>query len=481
MTGPLQTRSATTIDPPIPPIPPTPPAVAASPTTPVGGRAGSRATRRPARRRVLFAILATLPLLAGLLGTPAATADDLSDAVNRQKALESQIAHQKAQVLQLTAQQSTVRANITKALHTLNGINANLSDVQDQITTLSAQIALTRASYQDLSNQLKAINGQLKALSNEEFRRGRALVQRKALLASRIVAAYETGNTSILETVLSSSSFTDALSEVGYYLDVSAQDVALAQQIGQDVRDLAGLHQIVLVTQNDTIELQGLVADQKKELDSQFAELSVAKVKLQGLQHQAAAQIAAERGSYNQLASNKSRLANAIRTATAAKAALIKKIDKLKAEAAQKAVGRIPSVYNGTLVWPMVGNVTQEFGCTGVVFEPPLGSCAHFHQGIDIVAPYGSPVHAAGPGTVLYVGWNYADGYNPAWIVIIAHSAGLETWYAHMQPLAPVPAGQSVVAGQVIGYEGDTGHTTGAHLHWAVRFNGAFVNPRLFL
>jgi hypothetical protein len=99
--------------------------------------------------------------------------------------------------------------------------------------------------------------------------------------------------------------------------------------------------------------------------------------------------------------------------------------------------GNIPSAYNGTLSWPMSGDVSQNFGCTGFSWEPPLGSCAHFHRGIDIVAPSGTPVKAAGAGTVVYIGWNYADGADPAWIVIIAHSEGLQTWYAHMQPRYP--------------------------------------------
>jgi murein DD-endopeptidase MepM/ murein hydrolase activator NlpD len=129
----------------------------------------------------------------------------------------------------------------------------------------------------------------------------------------------------------------------------------------------------------------------------------------------------------------------------------------------------------------MSGVVTQDFGCTGVPVEPPLGACAHFHQGIDIVAPYGTPVHASGDGRVVYCGWNYADGADPAWIVIIAHSQSLETWYAHMTPSCPASTGSSVSSGQVIGHEGNTGHSTGAHLHWAVRFNDNFVNPRLFL
>ena len=85
----------------------------------------------------------------------------------------------------------------------------------------------------------------------------------------------------------------------------------------------------------------------------------------------------------------------------------------------------------------MHGDVTQNFGCTGVIWEPPSGSCPHFHNGIDLVAPYGTPVKASGSGTVVYIGWNYADGADPAWIVIIAHSEGLQTWYAHMQPRYP--------------------------------------------
>ena len=93
-------------------------------------------------------------------------------------------------------------------------------------------------------------------------------------------------------------------------------------------------------------------------------------------------------------------------------------------------------------------------------------------------------MRASGAGTVVYIGWNYADGADPAWIVIIAHSEGLQTWYAHMQPRYPggIHAGSSRRrAASSIGYEGNTGHSTGAHLHWAVMFNGDFVNPRLFL
>ena len=89
-------------------------------------------------------------------------------------------------------------------------------------------------------------------------------------------------------------------------------------------------------------------------------------------------------------------------------------------------------------------------------------------------------MRASGAGRVVYCGWNYADGADPAWIVIIAHSSNLTTWYAHLTVALPGARGRRSSKGQVIGYEGNTGHSTGAHLHWMVEFNGSFVNPRLF-
>ncbi len=433
------------------------------------------------RLRTLAALLLAVPLLVGMLGTPAATGDDLSDALAQQKALQARIATQKQQVARLNAQQAALSERIASTSQTLDGINANLGVVKAQVNTIAANVTLVQASYKDLASQLAAINLQLKVLENDEARRQLALTQRRALLAERVRTAYDESQTSLLETILSAQSFTDVLSDVGYYLDFGAQDKALADQIVADIRDVAAIHAAVLQVRADTVELRGLVAQQKTQLDGELAKMKATQAKLKSLQDQAKAQLANERGSYSQLARNKASLAAAIRKATAAKAALKKKIDRLAAERAR--AGSIPSIYNGTLAWPMSGSVSQEFGCTGVVYEPPVGNCSHFHQGIDIVAPYGTPVRSSGPGVVLYIGWNYADGYDPAWIVIVAHSANLQTWYAHMQPTNPggIVAGSPISAGQIVGFEGNTGHSTGAHLHWAVRLNGDFVNPRLFL
>ena len=83
----------------------------------------------------------------------------------------------------------------------------------------------------------------------------------------------------------------------------------------------------------------------------------------------------------------------------------------------------------------------------------------------------------------MFVGYNPHDPpSDPAWIVIIAHARGISTWYAHMQPRRPdgVYQGARVAAGQVIGYAGNTGRSTGVHLHWVVEVNGTPVDPRRY-
>ena len=94
------------------------------------------------------------------------------------------------------------------------------------------------------------------------------------------------------------------------------------------------------------------------------------------------------------------------------------------------------------------------------------------HEGIDIGVGYGTPIHAAASGTVVFSGW--MDGYGN--FVIIDHGGGMATAYGHQSAIA-VGGGQSVSQGQVIGYVGCTGHCFGPHLHFEVRINGVPGRP----
>jgi murein DD-endopeptidase MepM/ murein hydrolase activator NlpD len=445
----------------------------------VPGSAPLSASHRRSRRLLLLLIL--IPLVSGVFAAPAGrvAGDELSDAVARQKALEKQVAAQKDQIAQLTALQTQVKAEIAQTARALAGINADLGALRIQIGRMVARVNVVQAKYNDLVAQLASLDAQLLDLEIKEEAKRKDLSERKGLLADRLRSAYETDRTSLLETFLSGATFTDVLSQVSYFLDVSEQDKALALQIMADQETLAALHQTVVITRTSTEDLRKETASQKRELDSQLAGLKQSQAILKALEQKTAQALAIQRAAYAKAAKNKQALQRSIAAAAAAQRALASRIDSIVRQ--QASSGRIPSAYNGTLQWPMGGSVTQPFGCTGFPWEPQVGGCPHFHQGIDIVAPYGTPVHASGAGCVAYIGWNWADGADPAWIVIIAHSGSLETWYAHMSPVYPVHQGQCIGAGRVIGYEASTGHSTGAHLHWAVRFNGEFVDPRLFL
>lgn len=450
------------------------------PGTPQTPSVPSSPTRRR-NRRLLLPLLLLIPLVGGVFVAPAqqAQGSELSDAIARQKALQKQIAAQQRKVAELTALQGQVAAEIAQAARALAGINADLAVVRKQVARMVGRIDLVKAKYQALVVQLKELDAELIHVQNQEAAKRQDLDERRALLAERLRSAYDTDRTSLLETFLSGASFTDVLTQVSYYIDVSEQDKALAEQIMDDQTTLASLHQTVADTRVQTDEMRKTTLAKKRELDVALRGLQQAQAALRALELRTRRAIAAQRAAYARAAHSKTQLRKSIARAAASQRALARKIDAIVR--AQASSGRIPSAYNGSLGWPMAGSVTQNYGCTGFSWEPPLGDCEHFHQGIDLVAPSGTAVVSSGPGRVAYIGWNWADGYDPAWIVIIAHAGNLQTWYAHMQPRYPVRSGQWVNRGQVIGFEGNTGHSTGAHLHWAVRLNGNFENPRLFL
>jgi murein DD-endopeptidase MepM/ murein hydrolase activator NlpD len=442
----------------------------------------------PRRRRLtrrLGSVLLLLPLVVGLLGAPASPqsvrGDELSDAKARQAQAKKEIAAQKEEVAKLTALQTGLSDEIRQTANELKGINADLAVVKVKITAMEGRIETVKTKYQALLEELQSLDASLVVVAAQEVAKKTELTSRKALLSERVRSAYDTNRTSMLESFLSGDTFTDMLAEMSYFIDVGEQDTALAKQIANDQETLATLHATVEEKRVRTHELRLETEAQKRALDKSLIDLKAAKSALKRLEKRTAVALAAQKKAYTAVLRNKAAAKKALEKAAAASRKLQSEIAAIIREQAN--TGKIPSQYNGTLSWPMGGDVTQNYGCTGFSWEPPRGSCPHFHNGIDVVAPYGTPVKSSGDGTVVYIGWNYADGADPAWIVIVAHSAGLQTWYAHMTPSFPggISSGSSVQKGQIIGYEGNTGHSTGAHLHWAVMLNGDFVNPRLFL
>lgn len=119
-------------------------------------------------------------------------------------------------------------------------------------------------------------------------------------------------------------------------------------------------------------------------------------------------------------------------------------------------------------IWPVLGHITDSFGER---LDPFSGEGA-FHTGVDVASDYGAPVHATADG-IITIAENHA-GYGR--LVVIDHGFGITTWYAHLSSFSAVP-GARVKRGEVVGYTGISGRSTGPHVHYEVRMNNAPINP----
>ena len=128
------------------------------------------------------------------------------------------------------------------------------------------------------------------------------------------------------------------------------------------------------------------------------------------------------------------------------------------------------------LPWPVTGPLTQPFGCTGVGLEPSRGTCPHFHTGIDLGVPTGTAVASACPGTVTDA-VDAGAGFG-VHVVVSCDLPGVDysTLYGHLSSRV-VEAGDRVEAGQVLGYSGSTGNSSGPHLHFEVDTPGGPADP----
>jgi murein DD-endopeptidase MepM/ murein hydrolase activator NlpD len=239
-------------------------------------------------------------------------------------------------------------------------------------------------------------------------------------------------------------------------------DLSAAQREALD--DLLSLQSGLLAAQTKLTERADLLATLKGSVGAKQAQLARLRDRARSLAAAAAA------GDTQAKAAQVAVLTALAQDATNAQTALAQLV----------ASAMVHDGESGAWSLPVRGVVTQPFGPTSFELEPPATyggvAYAHFHAAIDIAASLGTPVTAAGDGMVAYVG-HLPDG---AMIVLLAHPGGYVSEYAHLDDtfaLPPVKMGQVVKAGQVIGFIGLTGITTGAHLHFAVLKNGAPIDP----
>jgi murein DD-endopeptidase MepM/ murein hydrolase activator NlpD len=264
--------------------------------------------------------------------------------------------------------------------------------------------------------------------------------------------------------------------------ELAQRDAQMAASIQRDQLALDAQRRDVRRLRYATDQLRAEAVTRTAGIDEDRERLRAAELELQGRKAAIEELRLEQESQFRELARTRTQVAQLLRQQKRDAAALSRRIGALLEK--ERHAGRLPSAFNGKLRWPLVGRISQEFGCTGFPLEPPKGSCEHFHGGIDMVSTYGAPVEVPANGVVLFVGWQpEVPRRKASWQVVIAHSERLVTYYGHLIGRAPtaIREGARVRRGQVLGWMGNTGNSTGAHLHWSVIFEGEEVNPRYFL
>jgi murein DD-endopeptidase MepM/ murein hydrolase activator NlpD len=377
--------------------------------------------------------LAVVLVLGLVLAAPAS-----GDSGGKLGDVQARLAAAHAKEARLTAQISDVTVQI-------RSLERKVGDVSQKLSVLEQDLALHQRRL-DRLNELFAFETERLTFLRRQYAR----VVRQLNL--RMIDIYEARDPTLVDVILESRSFQDALDQL-HYLD------AIAQQDKRIASLVASARDEVHVARERTKKVRSRV----------HAETQVVAVRTQQ-QREVKNQLLASQGS---LAGKRNRQKSQLASTREQEKILIAEANALAAEdarirgqlaAAQGATDSTPSASG--LIWPVSGPVTSPFGYRW----------GRLHAGIDIGVPYGTPIHAAAAGTVVLAAWT--GGYGN--YTCIDHGGGLATCYAHQSSYA-VSAGAQVSQGQVIGYVGSTGHSFGAHLHFEVRINGNPVDPLGYL
>lgn len=346
----------------------------------------------------------------------------------------------------------------------LQDIQQSLADAQQKasqtlayINELKAQIAAQQAKIAQTQTKLRETERQIRLTEAEISRREAHLQVRQGLLAQRVRAMDKHGSVDYMELVVTSRSFNEMVDRIVIMQDIIRSDQRMVDNLRQERDQIKQLRQ-KLQGQHDQV---AALLKQQQDQQAQVERTKTAQQQALDYYHQLEAQLEAQR---KELEAEKAR------------------IDALVTQLQAQFDAQARSVGGGTgrFGWPERGPITQPFGCTDLVGEPLDSSCpsGHIHQGIDIGAPYGTPIGAADAGIVSSVIWDPCCGYGNH--VLITHGNGYTTWYAHLSAIS-VSVGQAVRRGQPIGAEGSTGYSTGPHLHFGINYNGVWQNPLSYL
>ncbi len=437
---------------------------------------------------LLFVVVLAAPVYAPSSVDAASLKDQIAAAKERQAALTQSIAKSERLVSQLQAEEAQTKRDLDQTTSDLKDIRTDQVAVKARIEQVQQRLKRIEARHAELVEEQRQTDFTLGLLEQELANGETDLKARREALARSLVEAHRTENQTLLDQLFTAESFSDVLTDTSAYLSYGDQDAQLARQITQDQQALNSLRLLTTSTRLRTDQLRRETLDTQAKVMDLRAQLGQAKRRLAKLEARTEKARDRQQAQMRVIVSNKKEAQAVARKTVAQRNALRAKVQSLVATAQAQAAARFggggirAGSGSGRLVWPANGSISQEYGCTGYYVNPPRGSCAHFHDGIDIAGAGGSRIVAAASGVVAFAGWNPYEAV-PAYIVIIAHGGGLSTLYAHLQPSGAVHAGSVVKRGQTIGYMGSTGNSTGNHLHWEVWAGADWspVNPRAYM
>lgn len=368
-------------------------------------------------------------------------------------------------IVMLTTLSSVAFAEVAKdeknKLREIESRNAALeqkkSEAQAEVEKLDSEAAQVSASLNKTNEKLAKTEDKITTTTDELKKAEKSADEQYESMKVRIQYMYENGNTQIIDLFFNSDSITDFMDKAEYITELSGYD--------RDMLDK------MVATKNKIAKNKSNLETQKKELVSLKEDQQSSVDKLIALSESKQKEVKSYKGL---IAQNRMHAAD-LEAEIAAK-------EKAAAEAEAKAKqngngNNSPSQQNtpsvtpsntasGKFGWPLPGysTITSDYGDTS--------GRSSGHNGVDIGAPAGAQIVAAGPGRVEWACYSNSAGN---WVGI-NHGNGLYTVYMHMSALG-TSAGQTVSAGTPIGYVGTTGWSTGNHLHFGVRLNGYWVNP----
>lgn len=303
---------------------------------------------------------------------------------------------------------------------------------------------LLRKNKSKLINTQNDLSNTETQLSELKFDYARLKVEAE----NRIRQIYQGQRLKILETLLKAPNLTDFLDILYYQKLLIAQDKLLLEKLSTQSKEIEE-HKEKLAKQKIKIaHIVKDIEDQKRQISREHQEQSFLVSKLR-----------TERATYEK----------AERQLERESQSLIAEINRLVGD---DAFSGSFTPGSGIFSYPVRGRLTSPFGYR----RHPIFKVVSFHSGVDLAAPYGTPVMASDNGRVIFNGWY--GGYGR--VIIVDHGMAFSTLYAHLSR-ATANRGKSIQKGETIGYEGQTGYSTGPHVHFEVRKNGRPQNPLNYL